>query len=119
MMWVWLKGKPMKRASIYSLKVRFVYAVKHVEVEKMFTARKTIERVPIGEVHLFEITKVENVFQTSGWSFCGKSHSEIGSVFDESDKRPESLPLCAECQTAWKNHPLSPWRAYVNGDKAK
>lgn len=108
----------MKSVSIYSLKVRFAYAVKHEEVEKMFTARKTIERVPYGEVHIFELVTSDGVSQTVDESFCDISHAVIGESWDEKDKRPDNLKLCTECEKAWKEHPRSPWRAFVNGEKA-
>lgn len=114
----------MKPVSIYSLKVRFAYAVNYVETTNMFTGGSKIDKVPTGEVHIFEIEKVDNVEQTKATSFCGMSHSGIGilggeNAYEEKDKRPANNPMCPNCEQAYKADPRSPWYAFVNSKAVK
>lgn len=72
-----------------------------------------------GDQHIFE---TENRTRAD-FSMCGKTDHEIHH--DEQDKpditvsidRHPERPLCATCETTWKNHPRSPWKAW--GQKVK
>ena len=112
----------MKQVSIYPLKVRFAYAIKHEKIENMFTGRMKLERVPTGKVHIFEFVKVDGAWSTLPTSFCGISHSQINEseqAYKESDKRPDGLEMCPDCEKEYKNDPRSPWYAFTKGQAVK
>ena len=75
--------------------------------------------VPDGEVHIFEYAKTDGVWSTLPRSFCKKSHSDIGTAYEEKNKRPEELRMCPTCEQGWKNDPRSPWKSFISGEGIK
>ena len=108
-----------KSVSLVNLKVCFAYSFEIQTIQNMFTGRNKNEKVPTGRAHIFEMLKVDGRYQSSSISFCGISHDKIGDAYTENEVRPHGLPMCPECEAAWKAHPRSPWKAFVNGEGIK
>jgi len=99
------------------LKIKIVFAVKHEMQTSMFTGRAVNTEVPTGEIHIFKLETVDGFTTTAPYSLCERDHTQIGEQTKDSDKRPNGLPMCHACETAWKNHPESPWRKWEKGEK--
>lgn len=108
-----------------TLKVKFVYQVKHQEQPSLVPGRSKTVAVAVGAIHYFELipqTDVEGkpvlekgklVYEVSAWSLCERTRSEIGEQVGESDARPAGLHICPDCEEKYKSHPASPWRAWT------
>jgi len=106
--------------SLYALKTRFVFALEHQEDINMFTQGSKIVKIPIGSAHIFEVSKDEEtkITELSARSLCGTERSKIGDYTKDTDKNP-GLPLCEECERAYKEHPDSPWHLFTAGIAVK
>lgn len=101
------------KATLETLKIVLVFAVKHERQQNMFTGRSQLIQTPQGTLHICELEKgKDGLMEPSRFMMCGKTRSDIGEQTKDSDKRPLGLPMCLECETRWKTHPDSPWRKW-------
>ena len=110
-----------------TLKVKFVFKTEYQEQNSLLSGRSKIVTVPVGDVHYFElvpqkdaagdpiIVKGKAVLESSPWSLCNRTRADIGEQVGESDTRPAGLHICPDCEEKYKNHPASPWRAWIVG----
>lgn len=105
------------KGTIEKLKIKLVYEVTYEMQTNMFTGRAVQTKVPAGDVHIFQIVETDGFKQTHAFAFCGKERAQIGEETDESDKRPNNLPMCKACEAKWKDHPDSPWAKWEKGRK--
>lgn len=105
------------KATIPTLRVMMVYAIKHEHQQNMFTGRSHDVAIPQGEVHICVLIVGKDGTEPDRFMLCGKTRADIGEQTKDSDKRPAALPVCPKCEIAWKAHPDSPWNAWVKRNK--
>ena len=101
-----------------TLKVRFVTKIDHQLVQSLLGGSKSVA-VPVGTVHIFEAFRVagqggKSVEEVAAYSLCARSRSEIGQETKDTDKRPAGLGMCPDCEAAWKEHPSSAWKVWMD-----
>jgi hypothetical protein len=100
------------KPTIEKIKLKFVTKIKYEMIANMLTGKETMLPVLTGDVHIFELFTDKNGITSTVTAFCGKSHAAIGEKTKETDKRPENLSICKQCEQAWKEDPRSPWKAW-------
>lgn len=107
----------------------FIYPIKIVTQEKLFSGRQQKVEVATGEYHIFEVDvvrlpkvvgakKSEVKRDTRSLSLCGKSRSDIGEMVKETEKAPGSN-VCKACAEKYKNNPRSPYYLFTHGKGIK
>ena len=105
------------RSVIQTIPVCYVVKVISENVQDIF-GNSVFQDKYEGDVHLFELVTehVEGskpVSSRVATSFCGKAAWNIGGEMAKEYKYlPKGVPVCHECEAAWKADKRSPWLSW-------